>query len=211
MVEGLFPQAEQPIVLATLEKATVFLTAENVEQVLRQARGLRTAWDLANLYLNSVDAPLLGEDAPRIVGLSAHTTFYVSALYFEEDEPFDDFVVHEAAHVFHNCKRGTLGLPEKRRAPWLLMIDFRHRELFAYACEAYSRIVSRARNRRERLALAAEYGELLPVSVAAGTDGAAIAEVVLDAAGARQGWKRILARCAPAPRPRVALASAANP
>lgn len=29
----------------------------------------------------------------------------------EEDE-FADFVVHEAAHVFHNTKRRTLGLPE---------------------------------------------------------------------------------------------------
>jgi hypothetical protein len=35
--------------------------------------------------------------------------------YFRANHRFANFVVHEAAHVFHKCKRRTLGLPETRR------------------------------------------------------------------------------------------------
>lgn len=59
-----------------------------------------------------------------------------------EQDPFADYVVHEAAHVFHNCKRATVGLPATRRREWLLDIDYRKRETFAYACEAFSRMVA---------------------------------------------------------------------
>jgi hypothetical protein len=79
----------------------------------------------------------MSDDAPWIVGFSEETTFYVSPEYFRDDQPFADFVVHEAAHVFHNCKRRTLGLPETRTREWLLDIVFAKRETFAYACEAY--------------------------------------------------------------------------
>lgn len=55
----------------------------------------RGAWDLANLYLASVDAELLGDDAPSIVGLSEETMRFVSPAYCIEDDPFADFIVHE--------------------------------------------------------------------------------------------------------------------
>ena len=41
-------------------------------------------------------------------------------------------------------ERRTVGLPETRQREWLLDIDFRKRETFAYACEAYSRILEPA-------------------------------------------------------------------
>jgi hypothetical protein len=53
--------------------------------------------------------------------------------YFRHEDPFADFVVHEIAHIFHNCKRRAAGLPETRMRDWLLDIDFRKRETFAYA------------------------------------------------------------------------------
>ncbi|XYI02075.1 hypothetical protein ACMHYB_20790 [Sorangium sp. So ce1128] len=37
------------------------------------------------------------------------TACCVSPAYFHENDPFADFIVHEAAHVFHNCKRKTVG------------------------------------------------------------------------------------------------------
>ncbi|QRK06749.1 hypothetical protein JQX13_42885 [Archangium violaceum] len=199
MVRGLFPRAEQEAVLAVLERSVVFLTPANMSQVLAESSWLSTAWDLANLYLLSVGAELLGEDAPRLLGLSEHTTCYVSLAYFEEESPFADFLVHEAAHVFHNCKRRTVGLPGTRRREWLLDIDFRKRETFAYACEAYSRILEAGRSPRERMALAEEYAACAApaderVSVAE------VVELVREAAAARNGWKRILTRCAPAVR-----------
>jgi hypothetical protein len=82
MVRGLFPEPEHEPVLRLLERSVVFLTPDRVASILLDCRWLGTAWDVANLYLGSLDAELLGPDAPRIVGLSAETTCFVSLSYF---------------------------------------------------------------------------------------------------------------------------------
>jgi hypothetical protein len=199
MVCGLFPRVERQVVLALLERAVVFLTPANLELVLQRERWLGTAWDLANLYLGSIGAEPLGEDAPAIVGLSEETACFVSMQYFCESDPFADFVVHELAHIFHNCKRDTAGLPITRRREWLLDIDFRTRETFAYACEAYARIVEQTRDLTRRAALAREYGRDPRISDVR-VDAAEVADILLEAAPRRNGWKVILARCAPPAR-----------
>lgn len=134
------------------------------------------------------------------MGLSEETTFYVSLEYFCDDEPFADFVVHEAAHVFHDCKRRTIGLRETRRREWLLDIDFRMRETFANACEAYARIVECAPRPRDRPALAAEYAREHRAPADERVDRDELIDIVCDAVGVHNGWKVILARCAPPPR-----------
>jgi hypothetical protein len=133
------------------------------------------------------------------VGLSEETTFFVSSEYFEEEDPFADFVVHEAAHVFHNCKRRTIGLPETRRREWLLDIEYRKRETFAYACEAYARIVERAPRFAERPALGDEFARERATPKDERVDRDELVDIVREAAAVRNGWKRILARCAPPP------------
>ncbi len=148
MVRGLFARAEQDVVLATFEKSVVYVTSDTIESILLTQRWDRSRWDLANMYLLSVGAKLLGKKAARIVGMSEETTCYVSPDYFaEDDDPFADFIVHEAAHIFHNCKRRTIGLRETRTKEWLLDIEFGKRETFAYSCEAYARIITRAKRR----------------------------------------------------------------
>ncbi len=204
MVRGLFPRVEQDQVLATLQKSVVFLTSANIEPIMIEHDYDSSAWTLANLYLASLGAELLGDDAPRLVGLSEETTCYVSPDYFTEDDPFADFVVHEAAHIFHNCKRATVGLRETRTKEWLLDIEYRKRETFAYSCEAYARVLERAKNPAERRALAAEYGAERRISEER-VDPAEVAGIVAEAAAARNGWKVILARCAPTSRPKSAL------
>ena len=52
------------------------------------------------------------------------------------------FLVEAAAHAFHNCKRETIGLPKAGGHEWLLEIDYRKREMFVYACEAFSRVIA---------------------------------------------------------------------
>ncbi len=55
---------------------------------------------------------------PSIVGLNEETTCYASIEYFRNHNPFDDYVIHEAAHIFHNCKREMIGLSATcRRSP----------------------------------------------------------------------------------------------
>jgi hypothetical protein len=133
------------------------------------------------------------------VGLSEETTFFVSSEYFDEEDPFADFVVHEAAHVFHNCKRRTIGLRETRRREWLLDIDYRKRETFAYACEAYARIVERAPRLAERPALGAAFAREHAIPTDERVDRDEFVDIVREACAVRNGWKRILARCAPPP------------
>ena len=202
MVGGLYPAQEQSAVLAMLERSVIFLTPDDIESVLQSTPWLHTAWSLANLYLASVGADMLSQDARAIVGLSEETTCYVSVEYFRDHDPCADYVVHEAAHIFHNCKRATVGLPETLRREWLLDIDFGQRETFAYACEAYSRILTLGRTRAERQAALAAHGDG-PVPGHDSVDTEEYLDILGEAVEARNGWKRILQRCAPrrAPRP----------
>jgi hypothetical protein len=108
-----------------------------------------------------------------------------------ESDPFADFVVHEMAHIFHNCKRDTVGLPVTRRREWLLDIDYGKRETFAYSCEAYARIVERTRDLAGREALAREYGREVHISEVR-VDRTEVADILREAAPRRNGWKVIL-------------------
>lgn len=197
MVRGLFPRAEQESVLRVLEQSVVFLTSDTIDGLLRDHDYHSSAWDLANLYLASTGTQLLGPGARRIVGLSEGTTCYVSAEYFAAADPFADFIVHEAAHVFHNCKRRVAGLKQTRRREWLLDIAYAKRETFAYACEAYSTLLARSGSVTDRRRLADEFANLAEVPDEQ-VDAQELGRIVRDAAAARNGWKLILARCAPA-------------
>jgi hypothetical protein len=202
MVRGLFPGTEQDPVLRVLEQSVVVLTPENITSVLRETTWMHTARDLANLYRTSAGANLLSADAPRLVGLSEETTCYLSIDYFREQGRFEDFLVHEAAHIFHNCKRHTMGLPETSTREWPLDIAYEKRETFAYSCEAFSRIVELGSTRHVRLALVRELAD----GHVPGTDHLDEQEyvsILTEAAGARNGWKHILRGCAPPRRRRV--------
>jgi hypothetical protein len=201
MVHGFFPEAEREAVLRLFEKSVVFLTSDNIENVLLRQRWLWSAWDLANLYLSSVQADLLGPDAPSLLGMSEETTCYVSTEYFVDRGRIEDFVIHEAAHVFHNCKRKTAGLPETRTKEWLLHLEFRKRETFAYSCEAYGWIVEHASKKADRLALADRFRADGFGGCDETIDPTEVADIVREACHARNGWKVILALCVPEKRP----------
>jgi hypothetical protein len=196
MVSGLFRQVERESVLALLERSVVFLTSDNIERVLLGQMWLHSAWDLANLYLGSLDADLLGPDAPSLLGLSQETTCYVSADYFTDRDRIEDFVIHEAAHVFHNCKRKTAGLRETRTREWLQDIEFRKRETFAFACEGYGAILERTKGKDERLALAERFVAEVQGCGKDCFEPAELGSIVREACEARNGWKVILGRCA---------------
>jgi hypothetical protein len=198
MVNGLFPQVERDIVMKVLEASVIFLTPENIECVLRDSPWLHTTWDLANMYLLQRGAKPLSPEAPSIVGLSEETSCYLSLDYLKEpgDDPFADYLVHEAAHVFHNCRRCTIGLPETRTRHALLNIHYAKRETFAYACEAYSRILTMgdsAKGRRDALALHAQ-GPLPNEDI---VDRNEYLDILGEAVSVRNGWKRILQACSP--------------
>ncbi len=194
MVRGLFSRVEQDPVLALLERSLVFLTPETIEPLIQNERSLGTARLAANVYLDSIGAEPLDEDETVPVGFSEETTCYVSIAYFDVDDPFADYVIHEAAHVFHNTKRKTLGLHETRRREWLLPIEFVKRETFAYACEFYSRILELGKRSSERKELLEKLKDRasLPDERA---DFDELLDILDRALDRRNGWKTILERC----------------
>jgi hypothetical protein len=197
MVRGLFPFHEQDIVLDTVVRSFVFVDAGNIGTLVQETPWLSTAWMLANLYLNGAGAELLSAEAPRVVGYSEETTCYVGQSYWSSSGPLDDFIVHEAAHVFHNCRRSTLGFAETRRREWLLNVDYRMRETFAYACEAYRRLIEYPVKASRREFLETALPKAIPPDDR--VDPEEWREVLRDALAVRNGWKRILARCAARP------------
>ena len=193
MVRGFFPKTEREQVLRLLDDCIVFLTPDNIESVMRDCDWLSTAWNLANIFLNSLGSEALSESKNGIMGLSEEQTCYVSPAYFTEDHPFADYVVHEMAHVFHNCKRQDAGLKEIRNKEWLIDIDYSSRENFAYACEAYSRILERSRGPSERNSLAGQFKGFGIKDHR--VDNERVTEIVRAASRRRNGWKEILEHC----------------
>ena len=125
MVRGLFKKVEQESVLLLMDGCLIVLLPNTIQAIIDSA-DLGTAWNLANLYLRSINAEPISSEAPSIVGMSVGSKCYVSMSYFDQTQPFDDYVVHEAAHVFHNSKREPIGLPVSRKSEWLLPIAFRY-------------------------------------------------------------------------------------
>lgn len=198
MVRGLFPRAEQEPVLTILERSVAFLTPESIEPLIRGASSLETAWAVGNIYLVGIGAESLGDDMRGVVGMSQETTCYVSLAYFAEEDELADYVVHEAAHVFHNTKRRTAGLPETRLRQWLLPIDFEKRETFAFACERYSRILELGKRPADRRRLLEVLNQRPPLPKSLG-DPNEFREILAEAVSRRNGWKAILERCAKKP------------
>ena len=195
LVAGLFPTVEREPVQRVLEQSVVFLSADNIHRVLTSARWLSTAWRVANIYLDSIGAEPLGSGDFQAVGLGEETTSYISLKYFMEDDPFADYVVHEMAHVFHNWKRAWTGLRETRHREFLLNIKFAKRETFAFACEAYSRILELGRSAAERRQLLERFDRESQIA-GTGEDRVELLQILGEAVKARNGWKRILVMCA---------------
>lgn len=115
MIRGLFSENEQKIVHSLVAGTVVFLTPANLDSIIMDCERLNTAWELANMYLLSMSVEPLSPNAPQILGKNEDQKCVISQQYFDETRPFVDYVVHEVAHLFHNCRRQTIGLPETRR------------------------------------------------------------------------------------------------
>jgi hypothetical protein len=194
MARGFFAVAEREPVQRVLEQSVIFLTADNIHGLIASSRWLRTAWRIANIYLDSIGAEPLGRDEDfQAVGLGEETFSYVSLRYFSEDDPFADYVVHEMAHLFHNWKRASIGLKETRQKEFLLNIRFAKRELFAFACETYSRILELGKNPSERRQMFERFSR--ESRIPAGEEREELLQIVKAAVETRNGWKIILKMC----------------
>ena len=127
------------------------------------------------------------------MGLEEETSSYVSLRYFSEDDPFADYVVHEMSHLFHNWKRARIGLPETRTKEFLLNISYAKREIFAFSCEAYSRILELGKSPSERRHLLGRFSR--ESRIPTGEDREEILQIMEAAVASHNGWNRILKMC----------------
>jgi hypothetical protein len=95
----------------------------------------RVLWSLFEEYGLKPDDINIGCDG--LAGDYAHVRWSAYQTY----DPYSDVVVHEAAHMLHCLKPSHYGFHVRRGQERFVDIEFHHRELFAYACEAYSRAV----------------------------------------------------------------------
>ncbi len=107
---------------------------------------------------------------------------------YETTDPYSDVVVHEAAHLLHYLKPEHYGLHVRRGQERFLDVEFQHRELFAFTCETYSRVILQG-ERRARMSFAVKMREdAFTFSLDHLED---VAELVPTAAGARNDWRVI--------------------
>ena len=88
-----------------------------------------------------------------------------------------------------------MGLRQTRKREWLLDIAFHKREMFAYACEVYTRIVERAPAMAARRRLAARF-EAHDHFSDSRVDLDELTMIVREAGSVRNGWRAILRSCA---------------
>ena len=191
MVRGLFPRAEQPPVLALLERSIVFLTPETIEPLIRGPGFLETAWAVANIYLVGIGAKPLGDEW-RAVGMSEETTCYVSLAYFADDHPFSDFVVHEAATSFTTRSGGPRACRRQGAGNGCCRSNSENaRRLPMPARPTVACWNSPAARGSAALLEELKQGPLPPRDQ---VDAKEYLEILAEAVGRRNGWKAILER-----------------
>src|SRR5260370_19629883 len=116
-----------------------------------------TAWQI--LWASFGDYGLKPEEiSVECDGVSAGDFAHVRLSAYETKDLYSDVIVHEAAHLLHYLKPKHYGLHVRRGQERFVDVEFCHRELFAFACEAYSRVV-RHNDRKSRISFAEELKE----------------------------------------------------
>jgi hypothetical protein len=120
-------------------------------------------------------------------GVSGGGFAHVRLPAYESQDPYSDVIVHKAAHLLHYLKPAHYGLQVRRDQQRFVDVEFCHRELFAFASEAYSRVV--LHNKRKSRISFAEEMKARAFSFPRGQ----IEEVaaVVRSSRARNGWRVI--------------------
>jgi len=189
MVKGLVQSDWQEIALRELTARTFVLNFQGARAAIDaefstcyMGSAWQILWALFGDYGLKPDE--IRVECDGIAGDFAHARWSA----YETVDPYSDVVVHEAAHLLHYLKPGHYGLHVRRGQERFVDVEFRHRELFAYACEAYSRVVLHS-ERRSRISFAEKMLEDA-FSFPRGQI-QQVAALVGDASRARNGWRVI--------------------
>jgi hypothetical protein len=189
MVKGLVQSDCQEVAIRELAQRTFVLNFQGAKAAMEvelpscdMESPWRILWGLYGDYGLKPDD--IDMTCDGLAGDFAHVRW---SAYHTKDS-YSDVIVHEAAHLLHYLKPRNLGLHVRRHQERFVDIEFRHRELFAYACEAYSRVVLHG-ERRLRVAFAEKMLDAA-ISFPRGQIEEIVA-LVLSAARARNGWRVI--------------------
>lgn len=186
MVSGLVQEDWREVALREIAARTFVLnvrgTRAAIEAELRTC-SMGSAWRV--LWALFGDHGLKAEDIEVACDGLAGDYAHVRWSAYETKDPYSDVVVHEAAHMLHYLKPSHYKLQVRRGQERFVDIEFCHRELFAYASEAYSRVILHG-ERKSRVAFAEKMQEGAFSFPRA--ELASVAALVLEAACARNGW-----------------------
>jgi len=189
MVKGLVQKDWQEISLRELVSRTFVLNFRGAKAALEvelPSCDMDSAWRI--LWGFYGDQGLKPDDVEMTCDGLACDFAHVRWSAYETKDPYSDVVVHETAHLLHYLKPTNFGLDVRRHQERFVDVEFRHRELFAFACEAYSRVILRG-PRQSRVAFAENMREGA-FSFPSGSIGEVTA-LVLNSARARNGWRVI--------------------
>lgn len=195
MVTGLVQEEWRETALRELGKRVFVLNAAGARKAIEAeltTSWLHEAWNVFWLFFS--DHALRPETVRRPVfeGITAGTFAHISRSAYERDDGTSDVIVHEAAHLLHYLKPEDYGLPIKRGQERFLDVRFIDRELFAYTCEAYTRLLQKGRG--PALKSAERIWEICGHYPPRKSLVKEIAALLLKAAKARNGWKVIKER-----------------
>ncbi len=189
MVRGLVQGDWQDIAISELAQRTFVLNFQGAKAAMElelRSCDMESPWRILwGLY---GDFGLKPDDIVMTCDGLAGDFAHVRWSAYQTKDLYSDVVVHEAAHLLHYLKPRNFGLHVRRHQERFVDVEFRHRELFAYACEAYARAVHHG-ERRFRIAFAEKMADAAFSFPRGQLE--EVAALVLSAARARNGWRVI--------------------
>ena len=190
MVRGMLPAEWQEVALQEITRRTFVLDLPGAHRAIEAELStgfLGTAQQLLFATLRDHGVDTTGIKL-KWEGVASGEYAHIRICANNSEDPYSDVVVHEAAHLLHYLKPAHYGFKMKRGQERFVDVEFAHRELFAYSCEAYARVLNQP-DRHQRIAFAEQMSDKA-FSFPRGllTD---VASLVLEATKARNGWKVI--------------------
>ncbi|MDO8806697.1 MAG: hypothetical protein Q7R35_19970, partial [Elusimicrobiota bacterium] len=196
MVLGLVQADWRDIALRELGTRIFVLNPEGTRRAIEaelSTSWLGNAWNVFWLYFEDYKLKPKSIKLPSMEGITSGTFAHVSHSAYERNDDRFDVVVHEAAHLLHYLKPKHYSLHVKRGQERFVDVKFLDRELFAYTCEAYTKVLEKGKSKAVKTFTEEIWKACacLPESKSFVKE---IAGLLLKAAKSRNGWKVIKER-----------------
>lgn len=193
MIHGLVQPNWQEIALRELGDRVFVLNHAGAKAALEAeifTSWLNSAHDVLWLYFDDYGLKPDKVARKREKGIEGQACEYavVRLSSLKDEDPYKNVIVHEAAHLLHYLKPGHFQLPVRRNQERFVDVDFFHRELFAFACEAYSRVCQNGDRKSRHLSASQMFDKATSFPEESIQE---ITNLVLATSRSGKGWKVI--------------------